>query len=127
MLKENHKCNWVGFKKYLMYKCILNYYKINFLFPVISKMKIKEKPTPPKATFLRKSAFMATGNDSFRFNFELAPDEVDKGDITRPAYTSNIANLSSGHSQVPKKEININEPKFNFTGSKFKFNFNIAE
>lgn len=89
-------------------------------------MKIKEKPTPPKATFLRKSTFMTTGNDSFKFNFELVPDQVDKGDVTRTAHTSNIANPSSELSQVPRKDININEPKFNFSGSKFKFNFNIA-
>lgn len=105
-----------------------------FVFPVISKMKIKEKPTPPKATFLRKSAFMATGNDSFRFNFELAPDQVDKGDITRTASatnanTSNSAKPASGcgDCEVPTKDFHTNESKFNFNGSQFKFNFNIPE
>ncbi|XP_026324504.1 UPF0488 protein CG14286 isoform X2 [Hyposmocoma kahamanoa] len=99
---------------------------------MISKMKIKEKPTPPKATFLRKSTFMATGNDSFRFNFELAPDQVDKGDVTRTAAnadTTNSTNLVSncGDYQVPKKDFHANESKFNFNGSKFKFNFHIPE
>lgn len=95
-------------------------------------MKIIEKPTPPKATFLRKSAFMATGNDSFRFNFDLAPDQVDKGDVTAnltKANTSSSANPvpSSGDNKDVQKDFITNESKFNFIGSKFKFNFNIPE
>lgn len=96
-------------------------------------MKIKEKPTPPKATFLRKSAFTATGNDSFRFGFELAPDQVDKGDFTTTANVTkaNASNSqpvsSSGDCKVPIKDIHAKESKFNFNGSKFKFNFDIPE
>lgn len=97
-------------------------------------MKIKEKPTPPKATFLRKSAFMATGNDSFRFNFELAPDQVDKGgDVTSTANVTkaNASNSqpisSSGDCKVPIKDFHTKESKFNFNGSKFKFNFDIPK
>lgn len=75
---------------------------------------------------------MATGNDSFKFNFDLAPEQVDKSDATRTANitiakTSDSAKpaSSSGDSKVLKKDSNTNESKFYFTGQNFMFNFDI--
>lgn len=95
-------------------------------------MKIKDKPTPPKATFLRKSAFMTTGDDSFKFDFNLGPEHVDKGDVT----STNNTIVTSANSKTPSpssgdtvnsKVSNTNEFKFNSSGSKFVFNFDVAD
>lgn len=96
-------------------------------------MKIKDKPAPPKATFLRKSAFMTTGAESFRFNFNLGSDQADRGHVVSTANmdasSSNIEKPvhGSGDTNAPKKALNTNEFKINLSESQFKFNFNITE
>ncbi|RVE44973.1 hypothetical protein evm_010398 [Chilo suppressalis] len=51
------------------------------LAKMASKIKIAEVPDKPKATFFRKSAFLTTGDSSFRFNFNLAPEELDNKEL----------------------------------------------
>lgn len=83
---------------------------------------------------MRKSAFLTTGNDSFRFNFNLDPQDVDQGpsdDKNTPdsnaenlevANTSKV-NYSNSNTEISEK--NSNNFKFYFSESQFKFNFNV--
>ncbi|CAG9790078.1 unnamed protein product [Diatraea saccharalis] len=91
------------------------------------KIKIAEVPDKPKATFLRKSAFLSTGDNAFRFNFNLAPEEVDNNQFHTD---SNIPNEENKLSKLndeccTKKEDNTKHFKFSFSESAFKFNFNV--
>lgn len=92
--------------------------------------KLKISPDKPKATFLRKSAFLTTGDNSFRFNFDLAPEQVDNGNTSneKSAELSSIdgnnkRNEDSNTGNV--KVDNSNKFKFSFSDSQFKFNFTV--
>lgn len=101
-----------------------------------SKIKISDVPDKPKATFLRKSAFLTTGDESFRFNFNLAPEQVDSSNCNSVANNENtdvsketINNSSTKADEVASTKI-VNEDnsknfKFSFSNSNFKFNFNV--
>ena len=103
------------------------------MFAVASKIKISDVPEKPKATFLRKSAFLTTGDESFRFNFSLAPEQVDSGNTAvKEGNTSESIQTDSNTKVVP--EVANTEKgngdsaknfKFSFTKSDFKFNFNV--
>ncbi|KAM3968542.1 UPF0488 protein CG14286-like [Aphomia sociella] len=118
------------------------------LAKMASKIKISEAPDKPKATFVRKSAFLATGDSSFRFNFNLAPEQIDKGNSnTNLSNTPNttiediiskeIASVAIGDNSNDDKSDTVvdntekvsdnksNDFKFSFSKSEFKFNFNI--
>ncbi|KAL0859913.1 hypothetical protein ABMA27_010243 [Loxostege sticticalis] len=99
------------------------------LAKMASKMKITEATDKPKATFLRKSAFLSTGDSAFRFNFNLAPEQEDNTpleteiEISRQTPTENTK-------EAPKEKnedkVDISKDfKFSFSGSDFKFNFNV--
>ncbi|XP_026764936.2 UPF0488 protein CG14286 [Galleria mellonella] len=115
------------------------------LAKMASKIKISEAPDKPKATFLRKSAFLTTGNSSFRFNFNLASEQIDNADSTvdlnnsntvvkdnntedtsSVAITENIDDDKDDNS-IKIKEDKSNNFKFSFSDSEFKFNFNIND
>lgn len=91
------------------------------LFSVASKIKISESPAQPKAKFLRKSAFLATGNSSFKFNFNVTQET--ESDLSKDG------NTEADTSDVDKKESmrNVNNDKINFSApsSEFKFNFDV--
>lgn len=95
-----------------------------------SKIKISETPDKPKATFLRKSAFLSTGDESFRFNFNLAPDQAHNVNPTG-SNNSTAGNTSDTKPEVPvadsekPSENSDKKFKFAFTNSDFKFNFNV--
>lgn len=100
-----------------------------------SKMKIADKPSKPKATYLRKSAFLTTGQDSFRFNFNLAPQLIDsdkpvasQGNTEVCTESDNINKNSSGDNSaqnVTEIKDNSNRFKFKNSDSEFKFNFSV--
>lgn len=94
-----------------------------------SKIKISDSPAQPKATFLRKSAFLTTGDSSFKFNFNV-PQDVKEPEITTVVENSgnsesNSLNDAPDKNKTPNKQ-NQNLEKLNFTKSgEFRFNFNI--
>lgn len=104
-----------------------------------SKIKISESPAQPKAKYIRKSAFLTTGDVSFRFNFNIPPEVVDNG-ITEGnvknvnSNNDNTDNLDSNKAVSEDKEI-INSKndcesknfKFTFSSSNFKFNFKMED
>lgn len=107
---------------------------------VASKIKISDTPDMPKATFVRKSAFLTTGDDSFRFNFNLDRQDVDQGSDKTPT-ESNTEHSENGNTDKStdvanadksNDDANTENPqsknsknfKFSFTESQFKFNFN---
>ncbi|XP_028174555.1 UPF0488 protein CG14286 [Ostrinia furnacalis] len=96
------------------------------LAKMASKMKITESMDKPKATFLRKSAFLSTGDSSFRFNFNLAPEEVDNSSVrTEEESNQPIEDKIIKDSTKTVKDVNTSKDfKFTFSGSDFKFNFN---
>ncbi|CAH1642464.1 unnamed protein product [Spodoptera littoralis] len=102
------------------------------LAKMASKIKISDVPDKPKATFLRKSAFLTTGNESFRFNFNLAPDQLDNDKIAADNGNTSGCKTDSDTKVEPdvattKKvsEDSAKKFKFSFTKSEFKFNFNV--
>lgn len=102
------------------------------MFPVASKIKISDVPDKPKATFLRKSAFLTTGNESFRFNFNLAPDQFDNDKIAADNGNTSDCKTDSNTKVEPDvattekvSEDSAKKFKFSFTNSEFKFNFNV--
>lgn len=94
-----------------------------------SKIKISDSPAQPKATFLRKSAFLTTGDSSFKFNFNV-PQDVKEPESTTVVENSgnsesNCLNDAPDKNKTPNKQ-NQNLEKLNFTSSgEFRFNFNI--
>ncbi|XP_063370421.1 UPF0488 protein CG14286 [Cydia amplana] len=99
------------------------------LAKMTSKIKITDTPAQPKATFLRKSAFLTTRDSTFRFNFDLAPDQVDAGNTidgnTLQEATAAIDNKNNDTSIKNDTKSQENKKfKFTFTDSEFKFNFN---
>ncbi|KPJ17630.1 UPF0488 protein CG14286 [Papilio machaon] len=113
------------------------------LIKMASKFKISESPVPPKATFLRKSVFSATGDESFRFNFNIPPENLDNGNTNvNSDNTDNInstesndnqltANVASVEKNDDKNEVSAKSEqknfKFTFSSSSFKFNFPIDD
>lgn len=104
------------------------------MFAVASKIKISDVPEKPKATFLRKSAFLTTGDESFRFNFNLAPEQVDSGNtVVKDGNTCSESVQKDSNTKVDNEVANTEKGsedsakkfKFSFTKSDFKFNFNI--
>ncbi|XP_053620897.1 UPF0488 protein CG14286 [Plodia interpunctella] len=104
------------------------------LAKMASKMKISDAPDKPKATFLRKSAFLTTGDTSFRFNFDLAPEQVDNsGPIlnthdnsnTDPPNKCNTESPENSNTENPSAKAEDKKFKFSFSNSDFKFNFNV--
>lgn len=103
------------------------------MFAVASKIKISDVPEKPKATFLRKSAFLTTGDEYFRFNFSLAPEQVDSGNtVVKDSNTSESIQSDSNTKVNPEfaniekgSEDSAKQFKFSFTRSDFKFNFNV--
>ncbi|XP_059045744.1 UPF0488 protein CG14286 [Achroia grisella] len=111
------------------------------LAKMASKMKISDAPDKPKATFLRKSVFLTSGNSSFRFNFNLAPEQIENGNTTdkliddntvveNKSDTTSVAITENGDADkdnsVEKSNLDnkSNSFKFSFSDSKFRFNFN---
>ncbi|CAG9572949.1 unnamed protein product [Danaus chrysippus] len=89
------------------------------LAKMASKIKISDSPAQPKAKFLRKSAFLATGNSSFKFNFNVTQETV--GDLSKD-------DNAEANKDVDKKENEIvNNDKIDFSApsTEFKFNFNV--
>lgn len=104
------------------------------MFAVASKIKISDAPEKPKATFLRKSAFLTTGDETFRFNFKLAPEQVDSGNtVVKDGNTSESIQTDTSSNKVSTEVVNTEKGsegsamnfKFTFTKSDFKFNFNV--
>ncbi|KAG6461348.1 hypothetical protein O3G_MSEX012568 [Manduca sexta] len=108
------------------------------LAKLASKIKISEVQDKPKATFLRKSAFLSTGDSSFRFNFDLAPEQVDANKNTNPSNTvetnvenDDIAVVNDDNTKINVSDVNTDKNnveitkkfKFSFSDSEFKFNF----
>lgn len=98
-----------------------------------NKIKIADTPVQPKATFLRKSAFLTTGNSSFRFDFNLAPDQLDTGNTTNSTEQQEKTLTDEKdvkHSNTASNtglDNNSKKFKFTFTDSEFKFNFGIND
>ncbi|KAJ0170499.1 hypothetical protein K1T71_013870 [Dendrolimus kikuchii] len=100
------------------------------LAKMASKIKISETPDKPKATFLRKSAFLTTGDNSFRFNFDLAPEKVDNGNTSKEKSAETSSIDGNNKRDEASNTGNVNEDnskrfKFSFSDSQFKFNFNV--
>ncbi|XP_048000068.1 UPF0488 protein CG14286 [Leguminivora glycinivorella] len=99
------------------------------LAKMTSKIKISDTPTQPKATFLRKSAFLTTGDSSFRFNFNLALDQVDTGTTVDGSTLQENPPIDNKNNDTSiKNDSNSQENKnfkFTFSDSEFKFNFNV--
>lgn len=104
-----------------------------------SKIKISESPAQPKAKYIRKSAFLTTGDDSFRFNFNIPPEAVDDGNTESTSKNINsddniIDNLDTNKVTSEEKTV-INKKddcenknfKFTFSSSGFKFNFKVED
>lgn len=72
--------------------------------------------------FLRKSAFLTTGDSSFRFDFQLAPEQVDNGntDVREPAPIQQVEN---GDKNTTDSANNERKFKFSFSDTGFRFNF----
>lgn len=105
-----------------------------------SKIKISEVQEKPKATFFRKSVFQTTGDESFRFNFDLTSDQIENGNISTVTEENNkIGNTESviadDNIQGNSKDHNTEEAnkdstkkfKFSFSSSQFKFNFDVND
>lgn len=100
-----------------------------------SKIKIADNPVQPKATFLRKSAFLSTGNTTFKFNFNVSQEKEDniahelnnivekteKVDLTENGNTTK--SITNDSKDLMKA--NINKCKFSSSSSDFKFNFDV--
>ncbi|CAK1595037.1 unnamed protein product [Parnassius mnemosyne] len=115
------------------------------LAKMASKMKISESPAQPKATFLRKSAFLTTGDSSFRFNFNIPPETNDnsntgsntviKNDNTEVLDVSLMSDVRSScvnketfkDNKSETKENEEKKFKFTFSSTDFKFNFNVDD
>ncbi|CAH0598723.1 unnamed protein product [Chrysodeixis includens] len=104
------------------------------LAKMASKIKISDVPDKPKATFLRKSAFLTTGDESFRFNFNLAPEQVDSPTSVANNENTEVSKETVNNSNTKADEVastkNVSEDnsknfKFSFSNSNFKFNFNV--
>ncbi|XP_013197597.2 UPF0488 protein CG14286 [Amyelois transitella] len=106
------------------------------LAKMASKMKISETPDKPKATFLRKSAFLTTGDSSFRFNFNLEPAQIDNNGLLLNSNENSNTELpansntktpvnSNTENKCPNENVEDKKFKFSFSSSNFKFNFNI--
>ncbi|CAG5059815.1 unnamed protein product [Parnassius apollo] len=114
------------------------------LAKMASKMKISESPAQPKATFLRKSAFLTTGDSSFRFNFNITPETIDNSNtgsntvtktgntkVTEVSFTSDVTSSCVNNKETLKdnknktKENEEKKFKFTFSSTDFKFNFNV--
>lgn len=99
------------------------------VFSVASKIKISDSPAQPKATFLRKSVFLTTGDSSFKFNFNVPPENTD------PTVENNIVGNSGSTSGENVDKVtcsstetqNMKPIKFSNSSSEFKFNFNIEK
>ncbi|XP_013145524.1 PREDICTED: UPF0488 protein CG14286 [Papilio polytes] len=109
------------------------------LIKMASKFKISDSPVTPKATFLRKSAFLATGDESFRFNFNIPPENIDNSNTTDNSGNINSSetdnqlspDVASVEKNDDKKEVSVKSEqknfKFTFSSSSFKFNFPIED
>ncbi|KAI8433643.1 hypothetical protein MSG28_015649 [Choristoneura fumiferana] len=102
------------------------------LVKMTSKIKIADTPVQPKATFLRKSAFLTTGNSSFRFDFNLTPDQLDTGNTTSSTaqQESTTDEKDAQHSNTASNTELDNSSKkfkFSFSDSEFKFNFDVND
>lgn len=92
-----------------------------------SKIKISDSPVQPKATFLRKSAFLTTGDSSFKFNFHVPQENTDSSvlnnidDNTESTSQDDIDKNKSSNTEIQ----NSKSIKFSNSDSVFKFNFNI--
>ncbi|CAG4975117.1 unnamed protein product [Colias eurytheme] len=101
------------------------------LVKMTSKIKIADSPSQPKATFIRKSAFLSTGENAFKFNFNV-PQEPETKEETEDSKTEALNNLNNtektpDENKTPNenKEENKNKCKFTMSGSGFKFNFDV--
>lgn len=112
-----------------------------------SKIKISEVPDKPKATYFRKSAYLTTGDSSFKFNFNLPSAVVDNGNSSNSdgntiANNSNtilnksigaISNAGDTEQSTDSNNTENNDKdeaknfKFSFTSSEFKFNFDVKK
>ncbi|KAJ8708004.1 hypothetical protein PYW08_010370 [Mythimna loreyi] len=103
------------------------------LAKMASKIKISDVPEKPKATFLRKSAFLTTGDESFRFNFSLTPEQIDSGNTVAQVGNTSESIQTDDNTKVNSEVANVEKGsgdsaksfKFTFTKSDFKFNFNV--
>lgn len=108
-----------------------NFMQLHFFlfFTVASKIKISEVPDKPKATFLRKSAFLTTGDDSFRFNFHIMPEQEGASSSKSPEDIQTSQNNGNTKNEVTSNEKtaenNTKSFKFSSSNTDFKFNFNI--
>ncbi|XP_023945524.1 UPF0488 protein CG14286 [Bicyclus anynana] len=111
------------------------------LAKMASKIKISESPVQPKATFLRKSAFLTTGNNSFTFNFAIPKDLMDNDKtIDQNKNCDSVVNNVADNTASTSASVVIDENKdsnlkiehkknaiFAASGSDFKFNFLIDD
>ncbi|XP_047540982.1 UPF0488 protein CG14286 [Vanessa atalanta] len=100
------------------------------LAKMASKIKISESPTQPKATFLRKSAFLTTGDSSFKFNFNIPQDTIKETntsvvDDSCGNTESKTVNDSTDNKTSNKQNQNLESLKFTSSGAEFRFNFNV--
>ncbi|XP_068624523.1 UPF0488 protein CG14286 [Battus philenor] len=113
------------------------------LAKMTSKIKISENPTKPKAIFLRKSIFQSTGNNSFRFNFDVPQEKESTENISikedspvnvidnnenaaeNQASTNASNNENLDDSNKVTKENREKQFKFTFSSTGFKFNFDV--
>ncbi|XP_050358211.1 UPF0488 protein CG14286 [Nymphalis io] len=100
------------------------------LAKMASKIKISESPTQPKATFLRKSAFLTTGDSSFKFNFNIPQDAIKETntpvvDDSCGNTESKTDNESTDNKTSNKQTQNLESLKFTSSGAEFRFNFNV--
>lgn len=109
-----------------------NFMQLHFFlfFTVASKIKISEVPDKPKATFLRKSAFLTTGDDSFRFNFHIMPEQEGASSSKSPEDIQTSQNNGNTKNEVVTSNVktaenNTKSFKFSSSNTDFKFNFNI--
>lgn len=96
------------------------------MFAVASKIKISDVPDKPKATFLRKSAFLTTGDESFKFNFNLTPEQLDDANNVVKSGNTNESNITDANTNKVNED-SAKSFKFSFTDSVFKFNFNVED
>lgn len=106
-----------------------------------SKIKISDSPVPPKATFLRKSAFLTTGDETFRFNFNISPENLDNDntkdsvkinsntETTDKQLSTNVASVEKIDDDKKEGTVKSEQKnfKFTFSQSSFKFNFPIED
>ncbi|XP_011568421.3 UPF0488 protein CG14286 [Plutella xylostella] len=94
------------------------------LAKMASKIKISDSSSTPKATFLRKSAFLSTGDSSFRFNFNVPADQIDTGNPEPAMQSSNVGNTEEKVIEPAETNDSAKPFKFKFSDTEFKFNFN---